>query len=331
MRSAFTMLEVLIVTAMTVLLIAVGVPVFTSLQTFAATESVASPLLGDLRLAQLRTMTGAGVHGAYLASDRYTLYVGATYATRDATRDRVMSLDSGVMMAFRGFTGGSGPLDVRFAAVTGAPSDTGTITVTHTSGRTQFLAIRPSGLIEETRSGTVTLTADADATLSESAPAANFGVAANLEVYPWEPLNTRRSVLRFPLAAIPRGATITSARLTIQATQTYGATRTVALHRILRPWDERAVSWQGTGAASWTAAGGDFAVQASETAQLTWTGTLPAATLSVTDDVQQMVSGAVANDGWLLKDSTEDSSQRYWFFSSRDGGTAPQLVVTYAF
>lgn len=331
MARAFTLIEVLLVSAMMVMLIAVGVPIATSLQTFSAVEAVHGPLLGDLRLAGLRAASGFGARGAYVEAHRYTLYEGVSYAERDATRDRTVTLESGVTMEFRGFAGGSGPLDIHFAAATGMPSDTGTIAVRHTTGRAQLLAIRPSGLMEETRSGTVVLTAEGDATLSESVPNTNMGTAPHLQVYPWEPSNTQRSVLRFSLAAIPRGATVHDARLTLQSSQTYGTTRTIALHRVLRPWDEHAVTWQSTGAQLWTAAGGDVVGTPSATVTLTWDGSLPAATFAVTSDVQAMVQGTMSNDGWLLKDSAEDSSQAYWLFSSREGGIPPRLEVDYAF
>ncbi|MDO8425284.1 MAG: DNRLRE domain-containing protein [bacterium] len=331
MRSAFTLIEVLLVIALASALVVVSIPIMTSLQTFSAVAAVHGPLLGDLRLAALRAATGYGARGMYLEVSRYTIYVGNAYATRDPSRDVVVALDSGVTMELREFAGGSGPLDLRFAAGTGAPSDTGTIAVRHTTGRTEFLAIRPSGLIEEVRSGTVVLAAEGDATLSASAPSVNAGATTQLEAYPWQPSNTRRSVLRFSLSAVPRGATVSGARLTLQATQTYGASRTIALHRVTKPWDEGAVTWQHTGAQFWDAAGGDFTAMPSASATLTWSGSLPLATFTVTADVQRIVDGTAENNGWLLKDASEDSSQAYWFFSSREGETAPRLEVDYAF
>lgn len=331
MRSAFTLVEVLLVVALTAVLAAMSVPIVTSLQGFAAVEAAHGPLLGDLRLAGLRAAVGYGAHGVYLETNRYTIYAGATYATRDASRDRVVALDDTVTMELYGFAGGSGPLDVRFAAGTGVPSDTGTIALRPVSGRAQFLAVRPSGLIEEVRSGTVVLLAEGDATLTESTPDTNVGTAASLDVYPWEPSSTRRSVVRFPLGALPRGATVSSARVLLQASQTFGVERSIALHRVTTPWDERAVTWQGTGAQPWTAPGGDIAATPSARATLTWGGTLPLAAFTVTADVQAMVDGTLANDGWLVKDESEDTSQAYWFFSSREGGDVPRLEVAYAF
>jgi hypothetical protein len=54
---------------------------------------------------------------------------------------------------------------------------------------------------------------------------------------------------------------------------------------------------------------------------------------NVATDVQSFVSGSLANNGWRLSDSAENSSTtRNGQFRSREFGTAaqrPQLVITY--
>lgn len=330
----FTLIEILLVSAVVViLLLATAAPLTQSFQAYAVVDGTRGELVQQLRLAQARAQARlrSAEFGIELESNRYIRYQGTRYAQRDPTYDEVFPLDIGVTLSFLGFTQGIGPIDLHFSGGSGFPNERGTIAVTHRSGRRAFVTVNTAGLIQEARAGTLTLTPEADATIRKSAQWTPDGSSAQLQVYPWEPGSTRRVLVRFSIAGIPPGAMVHSARMTLRANQTFGVTRTVGAYRVTRPWLELGANWRNTGAQNWTTPGGDFIVGATDTQTIAWSGVFGDTTWSVATDVQMFVNGTASNEGWLLKDTQEDSSQAYWFFGSRESATPPQLEVTYDF
>lgn len=168
----------------------------------------------------------------------------------------------------------------------------------------------------------------------------------------------RRAVVRFDLSAIPDGAVITSATVTLRQSRQRDSTQpeVMPLHRVLSSWGEgasNAGSPGGSGAPSapgdatwihrsynenpalavlWTNAGGDFDSRPSGTATIgssliayTFTGT------GLATDVQGWINDRSTNFGWmLLGDEAENQSARR--FDSREAGNAanrPSLNVRY--
>lgn len=179
----------------------------------------------------------------------------------------------------------------------------------------------------------VTLTPIADSYIYQYAPAQNYGTQPDLQIYPWNIGYNKRALVRFDLSSIPMDSTIVSATLSLKETATYGVARTIALHRATRDWTEASVSWNRYNALNpWTTPGGDFSGSASAAASVTW---WPSAqpdwdTWDVTPDVLAFVNGTTNNYGWVVKDANEDSSQQYWYFSSREGTSAPTLTIRYS-
>ncbi len=172
--------------------------------------------------------------------------------------------------------------------------------------------------------------ASADAHLDQAAPSTPHGGEARIQVYPWAPAYTKRSLIRFDISNIPPNATITSAQLFLFEAGTYGTTRTISAHRITRSWTEAGATWQRTdGTTPWSTPGGDFVSAPTATTTISWDGVLSWHAWDVTSDVAAFVGGTQTNSGWLLKDTTEDSSQAYWFFESREGTNRPYLRVQY--
>lgn len=173
----------------------------------------------------------------------------------------------------------------------------------------------------------------ADTYLYQYAPAQNFGTETQLQEYPWNIGYSKRGLVRFNLSSISPDSTIISAVLSMKEAATYGQARTIALHRLTRDWIETSASWNRYNAFNaWTAGGGDFASTPSATALVVWypSAILDWNTWDVTQDVQQFVTGASDNYGWLIKDNSEDTSQQYWYFSSRESADKPKLTVRYS-
>ena len=176
----------------------------------------------------------------------------------------------------------------------------------------------------------VTLPPTADAYIFQWQPRANYGSDPLLHIHPWGRGLYQRSLIRFDLSSLPEDVLVLSAQLWLREDVNRGFDRTTAAHRVTRDWTERGVSWlRYNSLTPWTTPGGDFDPNPTDTALLNWNGNLEWNSWDVTTDVQGFVNGAYNHYGWLLKDTREDSSQDFWFFSSREGSAAPYLEVQY--
>jgi prepilin-type N-terminal cleavage/methylation domain-containing protein len=138
--------------------------------------------------------------------------------------------------------------------------------------------------------------------------------------YPWTLYYSRRSLLKFDFSSIPNTANISSARLYLREAGTYGFTRTLALHYATSAWSEGTVTWNNAPTIS---------PLSTDISTLSWGGTLGWTNWNVLPDLIQFVNGQLVNNGWLLKDTAEDSSQRWWSFSTKEGNNKPYVEITY--
>lgn len=172
---------------------------------------------------------------------------------------------------------------------------------------------------------TCTVSASADTYLDESAPATAAGGAVVLKVRSQQSAN-QRALVRFDLSgcSIPQNASVRGARLDLYVATAPAASRSYAVHAATASWDEATATWnnQPTAAASATA--------------VTATGTSADATLSwdVASDVAAFVSGATANNGWVMKDQTEGAADPGvgTDLAAREDASAPRrptLIVSY--
>ena len=131
------------------------------------------------------------------------------------------------------------------------------------------------------------------------------------------------------LAAIPEGAGIDSATLSIQTgSLLYDGTSTstvIKLHRLLQPFDEHE-TWDSS-------FGGDGVqpdgIEAFATADVTYTGGVVDGELvefDVSNSLQAWLEGE-ANYGWVIMQETEGSNR--WYFLSSESDSPPVLEYTY--
>lgn len=167
-----------------------------------------------------------------------------------------------------------------------------------------------------------------------------------------QPANaTRRCLMKFDVAlAVPAGAHVVSAQLTIRTVQSaFAGNVDVFGHRALQAWGEGlsvAPGGGGSGGAAlpgdatwlhtftrssfWSNAGGDFAPNPSfviDTLPLGIASSGPSAAL--TADVQSWLDNPASNHGWLLKTDEAASSVTRKIDSRESTGTPPLLTVTY--
>jgi hypothetical protein len=163
----------------------------------------------------------------------------------------------------------------------------------------------------------------------------------------------RRGLIAFDVAgSIPAGATIISATLTLNMSQTSSGAQDVSLHRALTDWGEGTSVAGGNGGSGgpattgdatwihtfytssfWANAGGDFFPTPSASQSVAALGSYTwGSTAGMVADVQQWLNNASSNHGWILvgNESVLQTAKR---FDSREHDIAanrPALTVTYA-
>jgi len=167
---------------------------------------------------------------------------------------------------------------------------------------------------------TVTLYPTDDAAIFAYPGSDNYGRDATLWTYPWTASYSRRSLLKFDFNGLPAGARINSANLYLRQSGTYGFTSTIALHYALADWSEGTVTWSNQPG---------FANFSTSLATLNWSGTLGSTSWNVLPDIAAFMSGELRNYGWVIKNVTEDSSQYWWSFYSKEGSVSPYVEITY--
>lgn len=161
----------------------------------------------------------------------------------------------------------------------------------------------------------------------------------------------RRALLAFDVsAAVPAGAKIESAALTLHMSKTITSGTAVGLHRVLADWGEgasNAPGEEGGGApalpgdatwkhafydtALWTTLGGDFALSASDTQIVFGPGFYTWSSSEMVADVQSWLDNPSESFGWLLlgDESTPSTAKRFDSRQHPDPGVRPVLTLVY--
>jgi hypothetical protein len=197
---------------------------------------------------------------------------------------------------------------------------------------------------------TVTITANRDATLYEdpagaqSSGASLFVMTGRVGTNDSSPL--RRALVQFDLSALPAGAVITAAELTMTATRVKDNTAFVTtLQRVTAGWTEGTTNAGsgGNGAPAdagdatwlhrsspslWANAGGDFSATISASQTIGALGSYTWSSSGVVSDVQFWADNPSQNFGWMVR-GNEQTPQSVKEFSSHEGAAAPSLLITY--
>lgn len=195
-----------------------------------------------------------------------------------------------------------------------------------------------------------------DVSIFEDAPDNASGVDPVLYVGNTRFASPRRCLLRFDLSALPAGATIVSATLTLTIERAQGNLNpeTHTLHRMTSEWVEGPtappdpgagglgtpaaagdVTWNDAafGVTPWTTAGGDFVATPSATTSFGLAGTSPLFDgAGVMADVEAWRAAPATNHGWIVLGDEAVAFNARRLHSGEAANTAqrPKLVIEYS-
>lgn len=166
----------------------------------------------------------------------------------------------------------------------------------------------------------------------------------------------RRGLIKFDLSAIPAGATITAASLTLTMNKTVSGPADVSVHRLTEDWGEGA-SDAGAGAdgngvpaqsgdatwicsfsnglggcnTAWSTNGAVFNPVPSATTSVSGLGMYVWSSPQLVTDVQSMLNNAAADFGWIIigDEASPGSAKRYASRTNPNIPDRPFLSVTY--
>jgi len=206
---------------------------------------------------------------------------------------------------------------------------------------------------------TISIVADRDNTIYSSFPGNSNGAGQYIFVGRNTGNNEssmQRALLHFDLSAIPPGAIITSATLSVFVGKSAIVATGIELHKMTANWGEGtsdAESQEGSGApattndatwtqrifpsTAWASPGGDFATGISASVATIAAGISSPTQIQLTGagvitDLQNWVADPPSNFGWIIKsnnETAERSAKRMISRNSASAASRPTLSVTY--
>lgn len=148
----FTIAELIVVIALVVLLGGLALPALRIAQRSSELDGAVESIVSVLRLAQNRTLAseGASQYGVFFdtvaSPDRYILFKGVTYATRDVGADELSNLPQDVEISAVTLLQN----EAVFSRVTGVVSNTGLVTLRSLAdpGQEQTVYVSSSGIVQ---------------------------------------------------------------------------------------------------------------------------------------------------------------------------------------
>jgi prepilin-type N-terminal cleavage/methylation domain-containing protein len=148
--AGFTLIELLIVIAIALILSAGAVPIYGGLQVTSQLNDSEDKIIQTIRTAQLRAVAGLNdsSHGVYFdisesGVDRYILFQGTSFDTRNTDFDRVETMPGSLSLET------SLPeRAVLFSQGLGVPSTLGSITVIHDVAGSREISLNSVGLTQ---------------------------------------------------------------------------------------------------------------------------------------------------------------------------------------
>lgn len=148
--SGVSLIELLLATAIFLVLAGTVTPIFGQLQVSTQLNENTSQLIQVIRQARNQSVArlNNAAHGVFLEinpsdQDRFILYQGSSYITRDSSYDLEYILDDALVISTT--LVGS---EINFSKDLGSPNNTGTISLTHSVTGTRTIDINRLGKVE---------------------------------------------------------------------------------------------------------------------------------------------------------------------------------------
>ncbi len=203
---------------------------------------------------------------------------------------------------------------------------------------------------------TITVSATQDNTIYGEATNNSNGAGQSVTAGVTQAGSIRRGFLRFDLAAVPAGATITNVSLRLVVDRTVTGTQNMFLQKVLQAWGEGASEALGTASGigiaaaandatwtcsfangsggcttAWSTSGGTFSATPSATTAVTGVGAYTWSGSQAISDVQQWVNNSSSNFGWVLRadEVAPGSAKRFVSRTNVIVADRPALTITY--
>jgi len=155
-KRGFTVVELFLVISITLILVLASIPIYNSLQIKAQIGESTAQLVQNLRLAKQNAKAryqNASGYGIYLdlngsPYDKYVLYYGTSYATRNSSYDLITNLDNAVKIENVDLILTAGDIDINFSAGIGQPNNVGSFKLKHAVQGEKTININSEGKIE---------------------------------------------------------------------------------------------------------------------------------------------------------------------------------------
>jgi len=140
-KKGFTLIELLIVITMILLMVGLAIPFYGNQVNRSNVETTALELQQNLRTAKTKALSGESnsAWGVYIDSDKYILYQGSSYASRNTAYDQITQTEGTVVL--------TGLSEINFSKVKALPDNTGVINVLGAEAETLQLLINDFGRI----------------------------------------------------------------------------------------------------------------------------------------------------------------------------------------
>lgn len=139
-RRGFSLIEVLLVVTTITVLSGISLPVYYTFHEKSNLLAAKEMTLRAIRRAQSLSMTGEhdATWGVFLGSGTITLFSGSSFSGRDTSFDETFEFSATIIP--------SGVTELTFEPLTGKPSTTGQIILTHTHHETTSIFIHAKGI-----------------------------------------------------------------------------------------------------------------------------------------------------------------------------------------
>lgn len=141
MQRGFTLIEVLLSVAIISILVGIAMPVYSGFAQRNELDTTTQTLGQALRRAETYARSGKsdGPWGVAVSTSTFTVFQGATYASRNTALDEAVTVPGSITLA--------GTSEIIFARLSGIPASTASITLNSNTNTTRGVSVNAKGMV----------------------------------------------------------------------------------------------------------------------------------------------------------------------------------------